>query len=379
MRASLWIAVASLFAVSSVGCGGGKRDSAAAVATTGALVGSVLELDGEVTATRGGATRPLAVGARVHDDDVIATGTGRVAIQLDRNQVVWRLGPRLSQQVAQSSAWSAPTATANTVATTDEHSAAAGRHAEREAADTAASAVDTNTRAPGAAQAAAATAAPAAAAPIAPPTREERPADAPKAMSKGSPVAAMAEPVPPPPPPPSPAPVPDPSGGLDDVSPKIEAALRGADDGATARVAADIDSDGAAGGGRVETTRSAKVPVPANDLRVAPPPSGGGGLGAPTVGQSATVSLIRSSGGLSTAVVTPLVRARQRQLAACGKGEAAGIYRVAVTVGANGKVNAVDTANASTTLATCARDALKSVHFDSAKTSSKISLALTIK
>lgn len=368
MRASLWIAVASLFAVSSVGCGGGKRDGAAAVATTGALVGSVLELEGAVTATRGGATRPLAVGDRVHDDDVIATGTGRVAIKLDRNQVVWRLGPRLNQQVAQSSAWSAPTATANTVATTDEHSAAAGRHAEREAADTAASAVDTATRSPAAQAPQAAAAVP-----------RDTAADAPKPMSKGAPPAPptpAADPMPAPAPPPAPPPpnLTAAEPNLDDALPdpvttKVESARGGA---AMTGGVPDTDGDTAA------ATRSAKVAVPIEELRVAPP-SGGGDVGVPSVGHTAAVGTIRVSSGLSASSATTRVRARQRQLAACGKGAAVGSYRVVITVGADGKVTAVDVANAAPALATCARDALKDVRFATAKTAGKVTVALTIK
>ena len=367
MRASLWIAVASLFAVSSVGCGGGKRDGAAAVATTGALVGSVLELEGAVTATRGGATRPLAVGDRVHDDDVIATGTGRVAIKLDRNQVVWRLGPRLNQQVAQSSAWSAPTATANTVATTDEHSAAAGRHAEREAADTAASAVDTATRAPAAQAPQAAAAVP-----------RDTAADAPKPMSKGAPPAPptpAADPMPAPAPPPAPPPpnLTAAEPNLDDALPdpvtnKVESARGAAMTGGVP----DTDGDTAA------VARSAKVAVPIEELRVAPP-SGGGDVGVPSVGHTAAVGTIRVSSGLSASSATTRVRARQRQLAACGKGAAVDSYRVVISVGANGKVTAVDVANAAPALATCARDALKDVRFATAKTAGKVTVALTIK
>ena len=137
--------VLGLGLVAAVACGG-KSGDRAPVAVTGAEVGTVVEVDGEVTASRAGHARPLTVGQRIHDDDVIATGGGRVAIQLDKNRVVWRLGPRLTQQVAQSSAWTAPMARTD-VAITDEHSAAAGRHAEREAADTAASAVEAKTEA----------------------------------------------------------------------------------------------------------------------------------------------------------------------------------------------------------------------------------------
>ena len=79
--------VLGLGLVAAAACGGKSADKAA-VAVTGAEVGTVVEVEGDVTASRAGQARPLAVGQRVHDDDVVATGGGRVAIQLDKNHVV---------------------------------------------------------------------------------------------------------------------------------------------------------------------------------------------------------------------------------------------------------------------------------------------------
>ena len=67
--------VLGLGLVAAVACGG-KGGERAAVAVTGAEVGTVLEVEGEVTASRAGQARPLVVGQRVHDDDVVATGDG---------------------------------------------------------------------------------------------------------------------------------------------------------------------------------------------------------------------------------------------------------------------------------------------------------------
>ena len=106
----------------------------------GAPAGDVTEISGDVHATCDGKTRALAKGDTVAGDDTITTGTdGRVTIVLRRNHVPWSLGPGLSKKVSESAAWSAAAPAAGEVAT-DDHSAAAGRHAERSATDTGASA-----------------------------------------------------------------------------------------------------------------------------------------------------------------------------------------------------------------------------------------------
>jgi hypothetical protein len=115
----------------------GSHEPAADV-VPGAPAGDVTELAGDVHATRGGATRALAKGDVVSGDDVITTGAdGRVTIVLRHNQVAWSLGPNLQKRVADSAAWAAAKGAAS-VAVTDDRSSAAGRHAERMAADTSA-------------------------------------------------------------------------------------------------------------------------------------------------------------------------------------------------------------------------------------------------
>jgi hypothetical protein len=117
----------------------GQRETGAAV-VPGAAAGTVVQASGSVTATRAGASRALAVGDTVSADDVVTTGAdGRVAIELLHNHVRWSLGPGREKQVSASAAWTAAQGSTE-IAVTDERSGAAGRHAEREAADTAASA-----------------------------------------------------------------------------------------------------------------------------------------------------------------------------------------------------------------------------------------------
>jgi hypothetical protein len=83
------------------------------------------------------------VGDTVSADDVVETGAdGAVEIELRHNRARWALAANQSKQVSASTAWRAaprdPEATGG-----GDRTAAAGRHAEREAADTSASAVRT--------------------------------------------------------------------------------------------------------------------------------------------------------------------------------------------------------------------------------------------
>jgi len=135
----------------------GSKESSGPAVVPGALAGDVLEVSGAVTARRGDAPpRALAVGDTVSGDDVIETGAdGAVVIELRHNHARWSLGASQRKQVAESAAWNAAARSGDEVAGGGARSTAAGRHAEREGADTAA----------GAAATAAAPAAPAAAAP----------------------------------------------------------------------------------------------------------------------------------------------------------------------------------------------------------------------
>ncbi len=129
------VAAVAIAPVSACKGGGGGVEVVA-----GAPAGDVTEVAGDVKATRDGKTRALAKGDVVAGDDVIATGAdGRVTIVLRHNGVPWSLGPNLSKKVSDSAAWTAAKGAAPE-AVTDDHSAAAGRHAERSATDTTTSA-----------------------------------------------------------------------------------------------------------------------------------------------------------------------------------------------------------------------------------------------
>ncbi len=133
----------SIGLVAAVGCGresssGPQKDQPA---------GEVLEVTGTVTAelTASGKTqsRPLAVGDRVLADETIVTGPdSAVTIRLLHNDVRWSLGADKRKVVRQSAAWNAPKGGGDLLAGAGgDQTAVAGRHAEREAADTAATAI----------------------------------------------------------------------------------------------------------------------------------------------------------------------------------------------------------------------------------------------
>jgi hypothetical protein len=177
----------------------GKNDTAPA-AQPGAVAGKVLEVTGAVSV----AGKPLAVGDAVKTDDAVETGAdGNVVIELAHNQARWELGPNHKVKPSESLAWTAAkkTGSADRV---DQTTSAAGRPAERSAADT-----EATTRAP------------AAAAPAA--EKGDQP-------STGAPA--------PPPPPPKPTAKPAPSktaAPRDEVQPQLQPSLH--------------DSEAAPGGG----------------------------------------------------------------------------------------------------------------------------------
>lgn len=88
----------------------------------------------------------LKPGDKVVGADVVVTqGDGSVAIRLDHNGALWNLGPDRRVKVSESAAWTAlPDKGARLVSgkTERDRTAAAGRHAERQAANTAATAVE---------------------------------------------------------------------------------------------------------------------------------------------------------------------------------------------------------------------------------------------
>ncbi|HTJ41250.1 MAG TPA: AgmX/PglI C-terminal domain-containing protein [Kofleriaceae bacterium] len=223
-------------------CGKGSSGGGVAV-VPGAPAGDVTEIAGDVHATRDGKTRALAKGDVVSGDDVVATGAdGRVTIVLRHNQVPWSLGPNKEKKVADSAAWAAAKG-ASGENVSDDHSTAAGRHAERSATDTTATAES----------------APAAAAPA--PTAMAPPPVA------AAPAPTMPEPAPAPAPAPPEAPAPPPP-------PKTASRSKGAppdsiNDSLDAPGAFDSEADGL----RVGTSGGGGAPAPGE--------GGGVAVGAP--------------------------------------------------------------------------------------------------
>jgi len=115
----------------------GKDDAAPQVAAN-AAAGKVVDVSGKVGATRNGAARQLAVGSEVFADDVIDTaGDGSIVIELFHNNARWAMEASLKSRVDESVAWGLEK---QAVAKGVEHAtSAAGRHGDRQAADTKAS------------------------------------------------------------------------------------------------------------------------------------------------------------------------------------------------------------------------------------------------
>lgn len=126
-----------LLCVSTIACKG-KKDEAS---TVQGPAGTVLDVTGTVTV----AGKPLSKGATVAADDVVETGTdGHVIIELAHNQARWELGPDKHEKVSASLAWSLAKNT-GTAKPVDQDTSAAGRPAERSAADTSVTATKNGT------------------------------------------------------------------------------------------------------------------------------------------------------------------------------------------------------------------------------------------
>jgi hypothetical protein len=129
VRAALWAVIACGVAPA---CG---TKSDAPAAQPGAVAGKVLEVAGSVKV----GAKQLAVGDRVNTDDVIETGAdGNVVIELAHNQARWELGPGHKVRPTESLAWTQERH--GSAAAVDQDTSAAGRPAERSAADTSTSA-----------------------------------------------------------------------------------------------------------------------------------------------------------------------------------------------------------------------------------------------
>lgn len=134
-------------------CGSGESSTSPGVASGVAVskeAGKVRELTGKVTAARGSEVRTLAVGNLIHSDDVIDTGSdGSVVVELVHNNALWSLESGIKARVDQSPAWTL--AKQDAVKPIDHATSAAGRHADRQAADTQVTAVEKDPPRPGAA------------------------------------------------------------------------------------------------------------------------------------------------------------------------------------------------------------------------------------
>jgi outer membrane biosynthesis protein TonB len=159
----------------------------------GEPAGEVIELSGAPAVERGGERIALAVGDKVFGTDTVVTGDdGSVTIRLFHNEARWTLAAGKRKRIDSSVAWRAPkTAAGGLLAAGDqtESTAAAGRHAEKEAADTR----DTASLVPGGADE---------------PAMEEGKMGAPAAAPPAQPAPAATAPPPPPPAPAKAAPKP---------------------------------------------------------------------------------------------------------------------------------------------------------------------------
>jgi hypothetical protein len=123
-------------------CGG--SDSGGGPPAEDVAAGRVVEVSGAVSAERpgaGGAVERRSL--KLHDevagmDTIVTAADASVTIRLDHNGARWTLDGGQKKQLSTSAAWRAPKqGSAEALAgERDDHTAAAGRHAEREAAET---------------------------------------------------------------------------------------------------------------------------------------------------------------------------------------------------------------------------------------------------
>ena len=197
-----------ILAVSAAASCSKKADAPSAA--VGVAAGKVVEITGKVDATREGKTRTLALGSGIFGDDQIATSAdATVAIELFHNNAKWSVVSNKVARVDASLAWGLDKQEASKAV--EHNSAAAGRNAERSAADTSST---TGAQAPTAPPVTVATVDPTAATPA--PMEQSRGgkgggggerADknmAPGRASQGTPAPGPSGGSPPPPPPPPP-------------------------------------------------------------------------------------------------------------------------------------------------------------------------------
>ncbi len=108
------------------------------------VAGEIVEVAGDVQIEQAGATAAAVVGAKVHGADTVITGAdGHVTVLLYHNRARWTLDGGKRKRIDQSVAWRAPKSAGGSLLAEgagDQGTSAAGRHAEKEAADTRATA-----------------------------------------------------------------------------------------------------------------------------------------------------------------------------------------------------------------------------------------------
>ncbi len=138
MRSSVlrcvWLAAVALSATGATGCRG---DAGPPQVAPGTPVGKVVDVAGQVTATRDGKTRVLGPGEDVSPDDVVATAdTGSVSIELFHNRANLQLQNGASSRIDDSLAWELTTSDVAKLPG-GKVMVSAGRHGEHSAAATA--------------------------------------------------------------------------------------------------------------------------------------------------------------------------------------------------------------------------------------------------
>ena len=133
----------ALAVVLAAGCDEGGAAPAGKAAAVAGPAGEVIHIEGTVTAVRPGEQpRTLALGSPVHADDTISVQmSSEISIVLAHNKVQWDIGAGQSYRVDESRAWKASSGSGSAL---DEQgdlgTASAGRHGEREAGETQATA-----------------------------------------------------------------------------------------------------------------------------------------------------------------------------------------------------------------------------------------------
>jgi hypothetical protein len=321
-----------LLSVSVVGC---KSGGDSPKSLPGVAAGKVVEVTGTVMVRHNDVAQPLVKGATLDGDDVVETGVdGNAIIELSHNLARWELGPNKTSKVRESAAWSLAKKSGD-VAVVQQDTAAAGRPAERSAADTSVSAT----------------------------------AESAKAEEGASPPAA-------------PAPVT--AAAVEPQSPRAEAPKRkreapAAPKGGGAATADKDDMFGGAGdirsgggGGSPKTvTRGAGGATASSDAAASAPNTTARVTESATAAKDAKMSPADADKAAMDVVV-----AHMKSLSACLTKDAQAVS-VSIKIAANGKATAVVTGKAAVPAAvqTCVKSAVAKMKFSAAATTVKVDVS----